>query len=196
MAVNYAPCGHCRQFMQEYRGAKDLTIDILSLNVCKALPELLPHAFTPRDLGVDDCLFESRRRQSLGFALETKDETALKALAGLNTLSHSPYSNSHSAVALRMRDGAIFTGAYIESCAYNPSLPPAQSAVVQLVASHYQYSDIKEVRCLCGCASSGPQLVVRRPCWWSGATRPRHKSSTRARYCSQSARRPWCRYTG
>ncbi len=48
LAVNAAPCGHCRQFMKEYRLCDEMEIDILSLNVQQTLAQLLPHSFGPQ----------------------------------------------------------------------------------------------------------------------------------------------------
>ena len=44
-------------------------------------------------------------------------------------------SKCPSAVALVTRAGDVYAGGYIESAAYNPSLPPLQSALVQAVAN-------------------------------------------------------------
>jgi len=146
MAVNQAPCGHCRQFMKEYRDCDQVEIDVLSLDVRSRLPELLPHSFGPKDLGVTDgCMFGSHARKHYGYELDTSYSLAKKALVAMNTLSWAPYTKSHSAVAIKMLDDSVYCGAYLESAAYNPSLPPVQSAIVQLVANHQSYDHIREV---------------------------------------------------
>jgi cytidine deaminase len=50
IAVNAAPCGYCRQFLNELVTADRLTVAMPKET--RALSELLPSAFGPRDLGV------------------------------------------------------------------------------------------------------------------------------------------------
>lgn len=58
-AVSAAPCGHCRQFLQELRNSSDLQIHITSQHLnspdvtFEALREILPNPFGPFDL-LDD----------------------------------------------------------------------------------------------------------------------------------------------
>ena len=57
--------------------------------------------------------------------------------------AYSPYTRSPSAVAL-VTDQGVFAGGYVESAAYNPSLPPLQAAVVEAVIGGV--GDLHEVR--------------------------------------------------
>ena len=51
-----------------------------------------------------------------------------------------------SGIALRTRRGAIFAGGYLESAAYNPSLPPLQAALIAAVTGGgVAWGDIAEV---------------------------------------------------
>ncbi|KAG4136210.1 hypothetical protein ERO13_D08G266301v2 [Gossypium hirsutum] len=50
-------------------------------------------------------------------------------------MSYAPYSGCPSGVALIDVEGKIYKGSYMESAAYNPSLPPVQAAIVAYVAS-------------------------------------------------------------
>ena len=75
---------------------------------------------------------------SLG-ALETE------TLNCLNSRAHSPYSNSPSAVGLELDDGLIVCGAYLESAAFNPSLNPAQTALINLIAQSRLYESVVKV---------------------------------------------------
>ncbi len=43
---------------------------------------------------------------------------------------YAPYTRCHSGAALVLSSGAVTSGCYIESAAYNPSLSPFHSAVV------------------------------------------------------------------
>merc|ERR1712187_579665 len=49
--------------------------------------------------------------------------------------SYSPYTKSPSGVAIRLRDGQVFAGSYVERCAYNPSVPPLPAALIQAIAA-------------------------------------------------------------
>lgn len=90
-------------------------------------------------------MFESAIRKPLSLTIEAPhDALAQTALTALNGVSYSPYTNSQAAVALRLADGSVHCGTYIESAAYNPSLPPVQSAMVLLVAAGRAYADIAE----------------------------------------------------
>ncbi|KAK9072020.1 hypothetical protein SSX86_008452 [Deinandra increscens subsp. villosa] len=57
---------------------------------------------------------------------ETLETEALKAARE----SHAPYSGCLSGVALMDCDGKVYRGSYMESAAYNPSMMPAQAALV------------------------------------------------------------------
>ncbi|KAE8714109.1 Cytidine deaminase 1 [Hibiscus syriacus] len=128
LAVSAAPCGHCRQFLQELRGAPDVKILITS--------------FGPDDLLEKDVplLLESHRN-GLWFRSDLcngkiidGDDLKHAALEAAN-MSHAPYSGCPSGVALLDVEGKIYKGSYMESAAYNPSLPPAQAAIVAYVAN-------------------------------------------------------------
>lgn len=60
-----------------------------------------------------------------GKTLDSDNDLVISALAALN-ISHAPYSHNLSGVALRTKSGFVFTGAYAENAAFNPSLPPLQ----------------------------------------------------------------------
>ena len=140
IAVTAAPCGHCRQFMNE------LTPDIQVLVQGKPaanLPTLLPHAFGPKDLGVTDFAFPVRE-VNLNLDNEGSDELSRAALEAARK-SYAPYTKAYSGVAIRSRSGRIFEGAYIENAAYNPGLPPLQAALSALVFGGANFSGISEV---------------------------------------------------
>ncbi len=137
LAVNAPPCGYCRQFLNELTTASQLRImipgDTLSLSA------LLPHAFGPRDLGVDGGLLE---RASHGLvAGPGEDELAQAALDAANR-SYAPYSKAWAGVALRTGDGTIASGAYAENAAFNPSISPLEVALSMLNLRGYAWTDI------------------------------------------------------
>ncbi|KAF5748490.1 Cytidine deaminase [Tripterygium wilfordii] len=152
IAVSDAPCGHCRQFLQETRGASNIEVLITGQDEPNYIPvsQLLPHRFGPDDLLTKDVplLLESHRN-GLGFPNnfhcngETGNWDLLKhaALEAANK-SHAPYSRCPSGVALMDSEGKIYRGSYMESAAYNPSLGPVQAAVVALLMGGGEYEGI------------------------------------------------------
>ncbi|XVE98001.1 hypothetical protein REPUB_Repub03eG0067700 [Reevesia pubescens] len=163
VSVSAAPCGHCRQFLQELRGAPDIKILITSSeeekenkmnNNCNnknqenftPLSHFLPHRFGPDDLLDKDVpLLLEPHRNGLSFCCsdlcngkinggDDHDDLKYAALDAAN-MSHAPYSGCPSGVAFVDVEGKIYNGSYMESAAYNPSLPPAQAALIAYVAS-------------------------------------------------------------
>ena len=130
ITVNYTPCGHCRQFMNELNSGSDLKIRLPGREPA-TLGDYLPDAFGPKDLDIATLLMD---RVDHGFQLALTDELEQAALAAANQ-SHAPYSNAHSGVALETEDGTIYTGRYAENAAFNPSLPPLQAALILMNVS-------------------------------------------------------------
>lgn len=61
-------------------------------------------------------------------------ELRYAALEAANS-SHAPYSGCPSGVALVDCEGKVYTGSYMESAAFNPSMGPVQAALVAYVAN-------------------------------------------------------------
>ncbi|EHM2230314.1 cytidine deaminase [Salmonella bongori] len=137
VTVNYTPCGHCRQFMNELNSGLDLRIHLPGREP-HTLRDYLPDAFGPKDLEIKTLLMDE---QDHGFAL-TGDTLTQAAITAANK-SHMPYSQSPSGVALECKDGRIFTGSYAENAAFNPTLPPLQGALNLLSLNGYDYVDIQ-----------------------------------------------------
>lgn len=125
ITVNYTPCGHCRQFMNELNSGTGLHIHLPG-RPASTLGQYLPDSFGPKDLDITTLLMDPVDH---GYKIAETDELTQAALAGANH-SHAPYSNSHSGVALETADGIIYTGRYAENAAFNPSLPPLQAALI------------------------------------------------------------------
>lgn len=124
ITVNYTPCGHCRQFMNELTSAAHLTIQLP--NKPKAsLHTYLPDAFGPNDLNIKAPLLSPIDH---GYQLPQGSEVEQAALQAFNR-SYAPYSDNISGVAIELDDGSIFQGAYAENAAFNPSLAPLQIAI-------------------------------------------------------------------
>lgn len=138
MALSAAPCGHCRQFLNEIGE----NLNILTPNAPpRVLSSLLPEAFGPKDLGVIGNLFDQPNACPLFPHEKPLVEKAMQAAYA----SYAPYSHSKSGVAIRTRGGKIYSGSYLENAAFNPSLSPLQAALVALVADLGNYEEISEV---------------------------------------------------
>ncbi len=132
IAVTAAPCGHCRQFLSEV--SLDMTMRVLVAGESPmTIAQLLPRAFGPKQLGMSKGAFPVVTR-NLTLKIESKDVlvlAALKAACG----AYAPYSKSPSGVAVETSNGRIFAGSYIENAAFNPSLPPLETALAGYYAA-------------------------------------------------------------
>lgn len=140
LAVSAAPCGYCRQFLYELTTASKLQI-LLPKKPPALLTSLIPDAFGPKDLGVTAALMspQSHRMTLPSGANDPVVRAALKAAKA----SYAPYTSDFSGVALKTKDGRIYTGSVAEDAAFNPSMSPLEAAVVSLVISGGKsYSDI------------------------------------------------------
>jgi len=126
ITVNYTPCGHCRQFMNELNSGTALTIHLPGRKP-STLADYLPDAFGPRDLAIQTLLLDP-----VDHGLTIKGDPLSQAALQAANRSYAPYSQALSGVALQTHDGAIFAGSYAENAAFNPSLPPLQAALILL----------------------------------------------------------------
>ncbi len=138
LAVSAAPCGYCRQFLNELATASQLQI-YLPGQPPQLLSYYLPNAFGPGDLGVTGGLL-SPQNNNLVLDHPSDDAVVQAALAAANR-SYAPYTSAvnpnqgkacYTGVALATADGSIFSGAYGENAAYNPSILPMEAALIQM----------------------------------------------------------------
>ena len=142
VAVGGAPCGHCRQFLNEM--APDGSIRVLVPGrEPMPLGSLLPFAFGPSALGFNRGALPV---QSVNIALKgTEDDPLTSAALSAACRSYAPYSKAHSGAAVRLTDGDVHSGAYIENVAFNPSLSPLQVALVSVLLSRHELNRIEDV---------------------------------------------------
>ncbi|MCG8710479.1 cytidine deaminase [Brenneria sp. 4F2] len=124
VTVNYTPCGHCRQFMNELNTAPALRIQLPGRRPA-LLSHYLPDSFGPRDLNISTRLMDEIDHAD---TLSDSDPLSVAALDAANR-SHAPYSQAISGVALETAGGDIYAGRYAENAAFNPGLPPLQVAL-------------------------------------------------------------------
>ncbi|KAL4426361.1 hypothetical protein ABPG77_004655 [Micractinium sp. CCAP 211/92] len=144
LAVSAAPCGHCRQFYSELACAE--TVRFSFQGGSYSLGQLLPMRFRPQDLLSDPppplLLEQQDNRIQLTSAARTElaqrshDPAFVRAAAEALAEavgSYSPYSRCPAGVAIVTAEGDVYSGGYVESAAYNPSLPPLQTAIIDAV---------------------------------------------------------------
>ncbi|GAD79502.1 cytidine deaminase [Vibrio ezurae] len=140
ITINFSPCGHCRQFMNELSSAERISVQLPARDA-KPLQEYLPESFGPRDLGIESGLMSAVNHQYV----DANDDALLcEAIVALNK-SHAPYTKNYSGVAIETIDGTKVHGSYAENAAFNPSLPPLQVALVQLQVRGIAFEQIKQI---------------------------------------------------
>ena len=139
ITINYSPCGHCRQFMNELTTAKELIVQ-LPERAAKTLQEYLPESFGPADLNISDALMTQVNH---GMTTEATESLVQEACCAANR-AHAPYTKNFSGVAVKAKDGRIFAGMYAENAAFNPSLPPLQVALINMNMAGYALSELEE----------------------------------------------------
>jgi cytidine deaminase len=136
IATSELPCGYCRQFLKELSGSNDL----MHLKPtgkengfrARRLAEIFPEAFSPKDLGNDRAFMAvTQTIRKLRRAGHADDPVVQAALSAAET-SYAPYTGNLAGCALQTPEGDIVSGSYVESVAYNPSISPLQSTLLQL----------------------------------------------------------------
>lgn len=140
IVVNYTPCGHCRQFMNELHQAEQLSIH-LPHSQHNPLHRYLPDAFGPKDLDIHIHLLNQEEHHLVA---ENADKLVQQAVQAANQ-AHCPYSNSPHGVAILFKNRSVITGRYAENAAFNPSLPALQTALNYAYLNHFDIADIERV---------------------------------------------------
>jgi len=141
LAINAAPCGYCRQFINELACAQNIEIllngEVLHFNT------FLPMSFGPKDLGNDLGLLIPRDNLDTNLQQQNISSQLFKQI----NQSYAPYSKNYAACEIQTFDGNFFYGRYAENAAYSPSLSPLQAAISQLVLSGREFTEqeIKKV---------------------------------------------------
>ncbi len=138
ITINYSPCGHCRQFMNELTTAQSLMIQ-LPKREANSLQYYLPESFGPADLGIDSVLMH---KNDHGYSTLDSTPLGLSAVKALNH-SYAPYSKNLSGVAIQSTSGKHYLGSYAENAAFNPSLPPLQVALIQMRLAGEDFKNVE-----------------------------------------------------
>jgi len=134
VASSEALCGYCRQFLIEFEKNDEIVvITPVSENITyrkTPLSDLLPDAFGPFALNNQSGLMpKTSRDRRLRLKVAAKDRTVSEALLAAER-SYAPYTKNFAGCAMQSVTGEIYSGRYMESAAYNPSLTPLQSAIL------------------------------------------------------------------
>ncbi len=139
LAISAAPCGYCRQFLNELVNGKDLPLLLpavpndLSTYTASPLSKYLPEAFGPMALGVKGGWMDPELcKHALALDGKSAGDPVIAAALAAASGSYAPYltdtAHQYCGVAIQLVDGSIFPGRYAANAAYNPSLSPLESA--------------------------------------------------------------------
>jgi cytidine deaminase len=135
------------------------SIKFLFFGGAYSLGQLLPMRFKPADLLQDSNvpLLLLPQDNRVEFTSDAKEQLETWRAQGRMDLveaanealkecmnAYSPYSKCPSGAAIVTHEGGIYSGGYIESAAYNPSMVPLQTAIVDAVIDGMpSYSTLK-----------------------------------------------------
>ena len=146
LVVNAAPCGHCRQFIREFR--ESALLKLYFDETLFTFDEVLPHSFGPDHLGVKEIL-------------ESNIEDAQSAKDASNA-SYAPYSQSQAGMVAKVQGRVVARSWYIENAAFNPSASPLILLLSQLNLLGYRLDDVDEMEWFSSSASLDFLAEVRQ----------------------------------
>lgn len=130
LAISAPPCGQCRQFLYEMEAADQLSV-LLVDRPPQTLIQLLPDPFGPGNLGLSSRLMREDV-EPLELKRHAENDEVVQTTLAAARRSYAPYSRALAAVSLVSTRGAVYTGRYAESAAFNPSVLPVTSALAML----------------------------------------------------------------
>lgn len=165
LAISAAPCGYCRQFLYETRGADALQVHLTD-GTSSPFTGLLPNAFGPKDLGVKSALMDTQANE-LAVVPEPTDRLVLAALAAAKAC-YAPYTQGYAGIALAVGD-RTFVGGLTENAAYNPSMGPLEVALNALALAGRSHDDVTravlvEMRGAPASQAPGARALLRAVC--------------------------------
>ena len=148
LAISAAPCGYCRQFLNELATARSLKIVLAPRNKSRSfstrlLNGYLPNAFSPGDLGVRGGLMDPALcTHSVQLDAGTPSDDVVASALVAASRSYAPYktgaSYAYAGVAVETLNGQIYAGRHAVNAAYNPSMSPLESALSFMAMSQPQ----------------------------------------------------------
>ena len=96
------------------------------------LSDLLPQAFGPQDLAVKAGLISSQGNlPKLNLKTFFDDPLVHRALSAAER-TYAPYTHNSAGCTIQVSDQKIYTGSYVETAAFNPSLSPLHTAIIRM----------------------------------------------------------------
>lgn len=135
------PCAFCRQFLSEFAATQSLVL-IDPLGHQLTMDQLYPWPFDPAYLGEAGIVAGAVRHPHLTLAPHSLAADIADALTRAGQRSYVPYGKAPAAIALKLTDGTIVTGAAIESVSFNPTMHPLPAAMIDLLAHGHTAADI------------------------------------------------------
>jgi cytidine deaminase len=139
IATTAVPCGFCRQLLSEVTENEDFTVMTVG-RPAAMLSTLLPTPFGPKDLGLNTTAFANPSADLRLTVADTGELTRLALEAAQK--AYAPATGAISGIALKTKDGKVFAGPCLESVALNPGLSCLQTAIVGLILSGNDLTDI------------------------------------------------------
>ena len=136
IAASASPCGRCRQFLYELETRRSLTVIVQKPAgdgyTTEQLSDLLPQAFGSQDLAVKAGLLSSSGfLPKLNLKTVFDDPLVHQALSAAER-TYAPYTHNFAGCTIQESDQKIYTGSYVESAAFNPSLSPLHTAIIRM----------------------------------------------------------------
>jgi len=136
VATSETPCGHCRQFLHEFYGGKNLFVIQTGHQVdeyrIEPIAKLLPQAFTPTDLDKPITLMAPKQSVRLLKLKDKSDDPLVASALKAATLAYAPYTGNLAGCALKILNGRTVSGCSLESVAFNPSVSALHAAVIRM----------------------------------------------------------------
>lgn len=141
IALSAAPCGHCRQFLNETFRGSDLKMAFPGIASGLPLSILLPLDFGPIDLGIETGELLAHTSFKLSLEDPSSDPLVNEALKAAQK-SYAPYTQAPAGVAIQTIDGRIYTGSpYVENVGFNPSAGPLEAGLALYVLEHAEWAE-------------------------------------------------------
>ncbi|MBI3928384.1 MAG: hypothetical protein HY319_22775 [Armatimonadetes bacterium] len=146
-ALTGSPCGGCRQFLHETAHGDEL--QLLLYNKSPEAPNYGKPTtlakLNPEPFGSDGSLLRPQH-VPLSRLTDARRGDDKKLSAAALEAARGAYVHKYptaSGVAIKLTDGGIYTGSYLEIAGQNPSLSPLQSALVRMMVEGRSWNGIR-----------------------------------------------------
>jgi cytidine deaminase len=154
LAVNAAPCGHCRQYLVEIGDPDKLDVIFCSNKgnfISNKLSEIIPENFGPMNLGIKTNVFNSPAIGNnigtvTGVSTDAKiNTTGAKLAEQMCREAYAPYSLKPVGISLEFKDNSLVGGKSIENAAYNPTVTAVRGTFALASLMGKDFTQLKTV---------------------------------------------------